>query len=71
MDALTRLNIVSSGFLDLKSGLLERAVATTSLGAHELWSSANLYRHLNLFEASVVCSVLHFLYAFSGFVFDH
>ncbi|KAF8171151.1 hypothetical protein BJ912DRAFT_932919 [Pholiota molesta] len=53
MDALTRLNIVSSGFLDLKSGLLERAMATTSLGAHELWSSANLYRHLNLFEASV------------------
>ncbi|KAF8175118.1 hypothetical protein BJ912DRAFT_38563 [Pholiota molesta] len=53
MDALTRLNIVSSGFLDLKSGLLERAVATASLGAHELWSSANLYRHLNSFEASV------------------
>ncbi|KAF8171152.1 hypothetical protein BJ912DRAFT_1082497 [Pholiota molesta] len=53
MDALTRLNIASSGFLQLKSGLLERAVATASLGAHELWSSANLYRHLNSFEASV------------------
>jgi hypothetical protein len=58
MDALTRLNIVSSGFLHLKSDFLERAVASTSLGANELWSSANLYRHLNLFEAFVVCSSL-------------
>ncbi|KAN0078023.1 hypothetical protein V8E55_010080 [Tylopilus felleus] len=50
---LTRLNITSSGFIVLQPNYEERVLATTSRGENELWSSQNLYRHLQLLESLV------------------
>ncbi|KAF8332431.1 hypothetical protein F5887DRAFT_996797 [Amanita rubescens] len=50
---LTKLKIVSTGFIDLKPNSEERIAATASLGQSELWSSANLYRQLHLLESLV------------------
>ncbi|KAH8994628.1 hypothetical protein EDB92DRAFT_1850465 [Lactarius akahatsu] len=46
----TTFEITFAGFIDLKPNSEERIAATTSLGQNELWSSANLHRHLHLLE---------------------
>jgi hypothetical protein len=46
----TELKITFTGFIDLKPNYEERLAVATSLGVDELWSSANLYRHLLLLE---------------------
>ena len=54
METLDKLKItLTSGFMDLKPNLKERIEATTFLGENELWSSQNLYRHLDLLENHV------------------
>ncbi|KAH7910224.1 hypothetical protein BJ138DRAFT_1009256 [Hygrophoropsis aurantiaca] len=53
MENLTKLNITFTAFLYLKPNPEERIAATTSLGQNELWSSANLYRHLHLLESLI------------------
>jgi hypothetical protein len=50
MDHLTKLKIKFSGDMGVKSSSKDRIAATSSLGQNELWSSANLYRHLQLLE---------------------
>ncbi|KAI9509432.1 hypothetical protein F5148DRAFT_1187990 [Russula earlei] len=50
---LTKLKIISTGFIDLKPNFEERIAATAALGQSELWSSANLYRQLHLLESLV------------------
>ena len=58
---LTKLKIISTGFIDLKPNSEERIAATASLGQSGLWSSANLYRQLHLLESLVprmVCNDL-------------
>ncbi|KAH8981792.1 hypothetical protein EDB86DRAFT_3130584 [Lactarius hatsudake] len=42
------LEITFAGFIVLKPNSEERIAATASLGQNELWSSANLHRHLHL-----------------------
>lgn len=49
---LTKLKIISTGFIDLKPNSEERIAATASLGQSGLWSSANLYRQLHLLKVS-------------------
>jgi len=45
------LNITFAGFIDLKPNYEERIAVVTPLGKDELWSSANLNRHLGLLES--------------------
>ncbi|KAH9979063.1 hypothetical protein BGW80DRAFT_1222200 [Lactifluus volemus] len=51
VEDLTKLKITFTGFLALKPNLEDRIVMTASLGQNELWSSANLYRQLQLLES--------------------
>ena len=53
MEALTKLKITFTGFVGLKPNSEERIAATTFLGQSELWSSANLYRQLQLLESLI------------------
>jgi len=46
-----KLNIRFTGLIDLKPNYEERIAVTTPLGKDELWSSANLNRHLCLLES--------------------
>ena len=50
LESLTKLKITFTGYIALKPDSEKRIVATTSLGKDELWSSANLYRHLLVLE---------------------
>jgi len=50
---LAKLKITFTGLMDLKPDSEERIAASTSSGQSELWSSANLYRHLHVLESIV------------------
>ena len=50
---LTKLKIISTGFIDLKLNSEKRIAASASLGKNELWSSENLYRQLLMLETLI------------------
>ncbi|KDR80138.1 hypothetical protein GALMADRAFT_242390 [Galerina marginata CBS 339.88] len=50
---LLEMKITLSGVLSLKPNSMDRLAKTTSLAQNELWSSANLYRHLNYLDGTV------------------
>ena len=52
-ETLTKLKITFTGFIALKPNSEQRILATKSLGENELWSSANLYRHLLVLETLI------------------